>query len=276
MVGEALHPETTFNPVLQRFHQCLHARALEPGCPLPALDPVIDSYVKPDSRLFASAAKATAALRAAFPLQKVVKKKTKKRHWGMGADEGVVAGLEFAGGEPPLKKARMDGHDGEHKEELSVDSLFAAKAVRAVGPVNPVQDFNAMLKNREEDLVETAVQGMIVQIKRQIEEGGSMYYGKALTCLQELRNGCNLNYEAASFNTYLSSAKAAYETGTHAAFWALVVDRGITLISTDENDGSEVSPEAAAEFLKAAAQAAPAAAAADDEDDDDDLFDDMD
>jgi ATP-dependent DNA helicase 2 subunit 2 len=36
--GESLKPQTTFNPVLQYFYQCLEFRALNPDNPLPQLD----------------------------------------------------------------------------------------------------------------------------------------------------------------------------------------------------------------------------------------------
>jgi len=43
--SEALDPRKTFNPVLQRFYQALQARAMEPDCPLPELDPEIQKCV---------------------------------------------------------------------------------------------------------------------------------------------------------------------------------------------------------------------------------------
>jgi ATP-dependent DNA helicase 2 subunit 2 len=39
---EVLRPKEVFNPVLQHFRQCVHVRALQPGAPLPGLDPLIE------------------------------------------------------------------------------------------------------------------------------------------------------------------------------------------------------------------------------------------
>jgi ATP-dependent DNA helicase 2 subunit 2 len=58
---EALQPKSTFNPVLQHFWQCVHARALNPGQPLPQLDPMIAQCAA--ARLASAAALLTAATR---------------------------------------------------------------------------------------------------------------------------------------------------------------------------------------------------------------------
>lgn len=42
---ESLKPRLVFNPVIHHFMQCVHARALHPGAPLPPLDPVIERYL---------------------------------------------------------------------------------------------------------------------------------------------------------------------------------------------------------------------------------------
>lgn len=114
---EALAPHRTFNPVLQRFYQALQARAMEPDCPLPALDPEIEKYVTPDASLFKAQEARVRAFRSNFELKKngtlvaptpcgappqlaltpllvpADKKKTKKRRfWGEQLDE--EAGVE--------------------------------------------------------------------------------------------------------------------------------------------------------------------------------------
>jgi ATP-dependent DNA helicase 2 subunit 2 len=41
-LGESLKPKYTYNPVLQRFYQCVQFRALNPDSNLPKLDPLIE------------------------------------------------------------------------------------------------------------------------------------------------------------------------------------------------------------------------------------------
>ena len=41
---EALKPKHTFNPVLQRFYQCVQQRAMSPDAPVTTLDPTIAKY----------------------------------------------------------------------------------------------------------------------------------------------------------------------------------------------------------------------------------------
>ena len=47
----SLEPETTFNPVLQRFYQTVENRAQDPSCPIPPVPPAIVRYITPDSTL---------------------------------------------------------------------------------------------------------------------------------------------------------------------------------------------------------------------------------
>jgi len=51
-LAEALKPQNTFNPVLQRFYQNLQARALDPECEIQELDPVIMKYLEVPDELF--------------------------------------------------------------------------------------------------------------------------------------------------------------------------------------------------------------------------------
>ena len=65
-----LKPEDTFNPVLQRYYQAVHTRALEPGAPIPALDPAIEKYVTPDEALFKNAKVGVSDFKNNFKLKK--------------------------------------------------------------------------------------------------------------------------------------------------------------------------------------------------------------
>ena len=47
----SLEPETTFNPVLQRFYQTVENRAQDPSCPIPPVPPLIARYITPDPTL---------------------------------------------------------------------------------------------------------------------------------------------------------------------------------------------------------------------------------
>jgi len=65
---ESLKPKFTYNPVLQRFYQCVQHRALHPNAPLPPLDPVISQYCNPDQQLFTAAKRQLEDFKRLFPL----------------------------------------------------------------------------------------------------------------------------------------------------------------------------------------------------------------
>ncbi len=80
---EALKPKYTYNPVLQRFYQCIQHRALHPNTPLPKLDPLIEKYVNPDEELFHKSMDPIKKFKSVFSLAKVEdkKEKTERVYW---------------------------------------------------------------------------------------------------------------------------------------------------------------------------------------------------
>lgn len=165
----------------------------------------------------------------------------------------------------------MDDDDGA---DFSLDSLLA-KRVSKVGTQDPVGDFTQMIGRRDEDLVGAAIEQMCARITQLVTDSfRDAYFNKALECLVALREACVREEESANFNAYLLESKGRWGDG-RSDFWPLVVSKEVTLISSDEADDSEVSPEEAAGF-HAAPIAAPTAAApapAKTDDDDEDLFD---
>ena len=154
-VTEALRPERTFNPVLQRFYQALQARALEPDCPVPPLDPEIEAFVTPDAALFEKGERVVKAFRANFEFKKngaagwlgthhstplyrrltcvlrfgtEVKKKRKRRFWG---DE--IGGEEETKGQPAAAKKPRAGDDDIDDDDLDA----GVRATSVAGAVLP-------------------------------------------------------------------------------------------------------------------------------------------
>jgi len=74
---EALKPKYTYNPVLQRFYQCVQKKALNPQeSVLEALDPLIARYINPDEQLFHKAKGAIKNFQDSF---KLTKKRNRRR-----------------------------------------------------------------------------------------------------------------------------------------------------------------------------------------------------
>jgi ATP-dependent DNA helicase 2 subunit 2 len=197
---EALKPKHTFNPVLQHFYQSVQNRALDKNRPIDELDPVIKSYINPDQQLKERASQAITNFRQNFLLQKVEQqKKGPKRHWRDYLDLQMAdADVEAA-----AKRAR-EGKEDESTSSISYDNLVQ-KTVDEIGSVDPVGDFQAMLKRRDDArIISKAIAEMSDLIIRLVNTSlGDSQYHKAFACLKELRQGSIQHDEVETFNTYL-------------------------------------------------------------------------
>jgi hypothetical protein len=90
--------------------------------------------------------------------------------------------------------------------------------------------------------------------------------------VQDVRAKAVENHRHSDFNTFLrESVKAAFSSGRHKSFWGMIVNDGVTLISSEDDPTSAVTPEAARAFIseeEIPIAAAPVAAAAVAEEDD--------
>lgn len=116
---EALKPKYTYNPVLQRFYQCVQHRALHPGTPLPKLDPLIEKYINPDEELFHKSASKLKKFKEEFPLTKSEEKKekTERVYW---RDSLAANQVKLDSYVPDSnKKRKMEGEYADFSLEVS-------------------------------------------------------------------------------------------------------------------------------------------------------------
>ena len=146
----------------------------------------------------------------------------------------------------PLTEAEAARLKGEAKDDDEDEG-----AVKQIGSVNPIDDFQKMVNDRKKDRVGEALQQMKAIIERYIRCSlkGDLYE-KALDCLKELRQACVSEDEAAIFNQFMARVKEHYGKGSHSAFFSLLVKNKISLITCHESElSSVVTPKEAEEFL---------------------------
>jgi len=243
---EALKPKYTFNPVLQRFYQCVEKRALDKTAKIEELDPVIASYINPDERVHKRAAAAFKALETAFPLHKVVEEKKKaKRHWRDYMDGPVELTEEMQA----AKKHKTDGGKGELVAVPTKLDDITKKVVDKVSTVDPINDFKSMLSRRDDArVIARAIEGMVEVIKTLVRDSFADHgFPKAIDCLTALRAGCVQMDEYKLFNTALADLKTAFQKRKE-NFWKMVTERTITLIDSTEVHDSNVKPDDARKF----------------------------
>lgn len=220
---EMLQPDGTMNPILQRYYNFLHARALNSEADVPPIDEALHSIVEPDPELLSENSFAIQQFCTQFPLTpNFQKEKGRKRFWRERVKDGEV----------PL----------EIKDEAAMDvgpisfSSLVSKQVEEVGIANPVQDFEVLLARRDSsEWVPKALQGMKKIIDDLLDSAYSgNTYEKALSCLCALRSGCVVQQEPLEFNIFLRKLATKCQGKRLNDFWERVVREMITLISRDE------------------------------------------
>lgn len=119
--------------------------------------------------------------------------------------------------------------------------------IKEISSVNPIADFNRMLSDRKEDLVQSAIEQMEKLIRRLIvtSMNGDLYE-KALECLQSMREGCVREDEAESFNQLARQLKKTY-----ISFFHCMQRANCSLITRHESAlSSIVEQEEANEFIQ--------------------------
>lgn len=157
---EALRPGDTFNVTFQAHYAAVQNRALHPAAPLLQPDPSLLRHLSTPESLLASCSEAFERVKSLFPLRS--NKKQQKlseqvpRLWSSTAVKSV---------------------DDDDEEP-------ADKPARVLNPVDPLPDFRAMLVDKHQDLVESALMQLMALIPKFVQEGN---LDLALECFKELR-----------------------------------------------------------------------------------------
>ncbi|CAG8571194.1 4356_t:CDS:10 [Cetraspora pellucida] len=247
---EYLKVKECFNPVIVQTKKATCHRALYPN----------DQLLQPDQEMVAQTQFLPSLIqnnlylandmRTLFNIKKVNKErgKTGKRRF---ADANKPSSQELSLEEILNKpEEHKNGKRAKSDDGVTTDALIQHEAIREVGTIDPISNFQAMIANRQEDLVSTAVEQMSVTIlhfvKTSFAEG---LYPKALDCLMILRQACKKESEASRFNDFLKELKTTcfMTQPSKTDFWDLIIREKITLISRDEALDSTTSIQEAEE-----------------------------
>lgn len=238
---EALKPKLTFNPHLQRLFQCLQHRAMNPDEDLPELSPAIAASLNPPSDVAEKTKAVTEKMKAVFKLEPVAKKE-------VATGDNIFR--DTAEGEPAAKKPKLTT-----ESDLSggLPELLKPK-VTEVGSTNPVEDFVALIAQKDEDKFNSAhrmMQDMIVKLV--VDSFGTQFYPKAMDCLKSLRSESIKNGEPTMFNDFLLKLKDQLSKENRTNFWQeFIVQEKLSLITKVECEESKSTQEEADQLLCAA------------------------
>lgn len=168
--------------------------------------------------------------------------------------------------ERKAREAKVDEEGVEEEQPAHVEQLTESQAARIkegkgddeddsikqIGSVNPIDDFGKMITDRKTDRVSDAIRQMQAIIERYIRQSlNGDLYEKALECLIALRKACVTEDEAPIFNKFLEKVKDLFAHGPSRAFFQLLVNNNLSLITKGESAiSSIVTDEQARNFLK--------------------------
>ncbi|XP_056146166.1 X-ray repair cross-complementing protein 5 isoform X2 [Lampris incognitus] len=222
------------NPGFQRHFQCLHHRAINPGAPLPSMEPWLKEVLERPRAISEHSKKPLEEIKKLFPLKEVEKKKQLKT-------SAQIFGKDSE--EPDAKKAKVD----EEEEEYNLADI-AEGTITSVGSVHPARDFRCLIKQKNL-LFREACQQLTHRIEQLLGNKNTHYYMKCITCIQTFREQSVKLKNADLYNSYLQSLKRSVQDRGLQVFWDLLVQDAMTLISSEEVEGSDVSRDEAKQFL---------------------------
>lgn len=229
---EALLPEFTPNPVLERFYRHLELKAKQPDAAVPPLDETLKKIIEPDPELVAENKSVFDALHRHFELKQNPKLKKSSRQWYQEKQSG--------------SNAHVSGGQAVN----SIENQPPVK-IEKIGDLTPVQDFEAMMSQRDNpEWVEKAIKELrekILALLIHSDEGDK--YQKAVECVAALRKGYILEQEPGPYNDLMHHIRQYCEEKGIKSLPQLLASRDLTLISKSEAEDSNVTAEEARSFF---------------------------
>ncbi|XP_046295604.1 X-ray repair cross-complementing protein 5 isoform X5 [Marmota monax] len=233
---EDLFPTTKIpNPAFQRLFQCLLHRALHPQEPLPPIQQHILNMLEPPTEVTAKCQIPLSKIKNLFPLTEAIKKKDQVTAQDIFQDNHEEG--------PTAKKCKTE----EGEAHFSVSGL-AEVSITKVGSVNPVENFRALVRQKNASFEEACHQ-LITHIEQFLDTNETPYFMKSMDCIKAFREEAIQFSEEQHFNSFMKSLREKVEVKQLNHFWDIVVQDGITLITKDEASGSSVTAEEAKKFL---------------------------
>ncbi|KAM6332842.1 X-ray repair cross-complementing protein 5 isoform 2-T2 [Podargus strigoides] len=228
-------PSKIPNPRFQRLYQCLQHKAFHPNEPLPPIEQHLLEMLEMPHVVKERCKAPLEKVKALFPLKEVGKKKEEKTAQDIFKDNSED--------EPNPKKTKIEDGEGS----FSIIKL-AEGNVTSVGSVNPAEDFQILVRQKNADFKDVSQQ-LINRIYQFLENKGSQYYMKGINCIRVFRDESIKLSKVQCFNDYLQALKSKVQDKALADFWEIMIQDRISLITKDEAEGSLVTSEEAEKFL---------------------------
>lgn len=234
---------TKRNPYYQHLYNCLTYRALHPGRLLPEPDELNPSLsMTQPKKLEAKAEQSLTKIKDLFKLELLISKKNK------------ITGDEVFGGDANAQKRKNESGDQnedetEAKKTRQIDVTLAdpVPTIDTIGTVTPVEDFKMLLKGGIQ-FGAVIVKMEKVIIKLLSDSLGDQFDEKIQKCVEIFRKTSLERKNSGHFNNFMSELKPTLSSQKKFALWQKLVDEKMTLISGQEDSGSQFTNGDVLEF----------------------------
>lgn len=232
---EALQPDITPNPILERFYRHLELKTKLPDAAVPPLDDTLKRITEPDTETLSRCESVLDEFHKLFELKenpKMKKSAKRLRHKPSESDE-----------ERGVKRNAIAGE--------TVNNLSIVLKVEEIGELNPVEDFEAIMRRRDSpEWVNKAINGMKAKIVQLVENSSEIEtHQKAMECLNALRKGCVAEQEPGQFNDFVREVYKLCQEKDRKRLCDLMTSSGISLITKSEANDSDVKDGEAKSFM---------------------------
>ncbi|XVE74009.1 hypothetical protein DITRI_Ditri11bG0164600 [Diplodiscus trichospermus] len=227
---EALLPEFTPNPVLERFYRHLELKSKQPDAAVPPLDGTLKRITEPDQELVSENKSIIDTICKQFELKENPKLKKSSRRLLR---------------EKPSGSNEEDGA-ADVSDAQAVNSIEKASVVK-IGNLTPVQDFELMISRRDSpEWVAKAIKQMRDKILDLLTDShGGDNYLKIVDCIVALRKGCILEQEPGPYNSMMRHLYGYCQEKRISGLPQLLASRELTLISKSEAADSDFTDDEA-------------------------------
>ncbi|NXV98777.1 XRCC5 protein, partial [Fregetta grallaria] len=200
-------PSKIPNPHFQRLYQCLQHKAFHPNEPLPPIEQHLLEMLEMPRVVKERCQAPLEKVKALFPLKEVGKKREEKTAQDIFKDNEDG---------PNPKKPKIED------EEASFSIIKLAEGnVTSVGSVNPAEDFQILVRQKNADFKDVSRQ-LITRIDQFLENKGLQYYMKGINCIRVFREEAIKMSKVQCFNDFLHALKSKVEDKALADFWEVM------------------------------------------------------
>jgi ATP-dependent DNA helicase 2 subunit 2 len=246
-VKEAYNPNSTFNPYIQRMFQTIALKGTDPNADLPDFENHITAnYLRKfDDKIRNETTKNVLKRCAeAFPTKVVEIKKAK-----LDATEIFSS------------NKKEDTENDKKPSDINIDDLYSTISntldkVTKIGTINPVNDFNTLLKACDSDTDYTKLFEQLIELLKQflsesMQQGGQendVYQTKCFDCIKSLKEACIEKSKQDFFNNFLkdfkiylfeSNENKKYLNKIRLFFRNFFIASKLTLLTTSSNDNDD-------------------------------------